>query len=244
MVFICGGLGIILHLAWLACLFFIMDEQSVPVHSVPVSDTVHLHLPVPELSDVAAMVQSTDALVQDILMSRSVHSALLNVFRNVPPPILPLHWSGPLRLRVWMLSSRLWIRSFQVRSRLAWSCPALRAHPCRSPRLTRRILSGSHRWTGAMSPLRRGTRRGPILGIYCQVLRGRLHWLMLRLLLWTYLHCALAGYFLIPARPGPCRLRHRSLRRHKWTAFFLHSIRPRFQMHPPFWVSPWRDLLH
>ena len=25
MVFICGGLGIILHLAWLACLFFIMD---------------------------------------------------------------------------------------------------------------------------------------------------------------------------------------------------------------------------
>ena len=65
MVFICGGLGIILHLAWLACLFFIMDEQSVPVHSVPVSDTVHLHLPVPELSDMATMVQSTDALVQD-----------------------------------------------------------------------------------------------------------------------------------------------------------------------------------
>ena len=65
MVFICGGLGIILHLAWLACLFFIMDEQSVPVHSVPVSDTVHLHLPVPELSDTATTMQSTDALVQD-----------------------------------------------------------------------------------------------------------------------------------------------------------------------------------
>ena len=65
MVFIGGGLGIILHLAWLACLFFIMDEQSVPVHSVPVSDTVHLHLPVPELSDMATTVQSTGALVQD-----------------------------------------------------------------------------------------------------------------------------------------------------------------------------------
>ena len=65
MVFTGGGLGIILHLAWLACLFFIMAEQSVPVHSVPVSDTVHLHLPVPELSDMATTVQSTGALVQD-----------------------------------------------------------------------------------------------------------------------------------------------------------------------------------
>ena len=65
MVFICGGLGIILHLAWLACLFFIMDEQSVPVHSVPVSDTVHLPLPVPETSDIATMVQPTCTLVQE-----------------------------------------------------------------------------------------------------------------------------------------------------------------------------------
>ena len=65
MVFICGGLGIILHLAWLACLFFMMDEQSVPVHSVPVSDTVHLPLPVPETSDIATMVQPTCTLVQE-----------------------------------------------------------------------------------------------------------------------------------------------------------------------------------
>lgn len=33
-----SGLGIILHLAFLAQLLFIMDEQSVPVHSVPASD--------------------------------------------------------------------------------------------------------------------------------------------------------------------------------------------------------------
>ena len=32
MVFICGGLGIILHLAWLACLFFIMDEHHGAVY--------------------------------------------------------------------------------------------------------------------------------------------------------------------------------------------------------------------
>ena len=65
MVFICGGLGIILHLAWLACLFFIMDEQSVPVHSVPVSNTVHLPLPVPETTPIATMVQPTCTLVQE-----------------------------------------------------------------------------------------------------------------------------------------------------------------------------------
>ena len=65
MVFICGGLGIILHLAWLACLFFIMDEQSVPVHSVPVSNTVHLPLPVPETTPSATMVQPTCTLVQE-----------------------------------------------------------------------------------------------------------------------------------------------------------------------------------
>ena len=65
MVFICGGLGIILHLAWVACLFFIMDEQSVPVHSVPVSDTVHLPLPVPETTAIATMVQPTCTLVQE-----------------------------------------------------------------------------------------------------------------------------------------------------------------------------------
>ena len=42
-----------------------MDEQSVPVHSVPVSDTVHLPLPVPETSDIATTVQPTCTLVQE-----------------------------------------------------------------------------------------------------------------------------------------------------------------------------------
>ena len=173
MVFICGVLGIILHLAWLACLFFIMDEQSVPVHSVPVSNTVHLPLPVPETTAIAPMVQPTCTLVQEheIRLPAACTVHCQTFFRNGFPPSLPLHWSSPLRLQLWMLSSRLWIRSFQVQTRLAFSSPALRAHSCRLLHLTMRILSGLHRWTGLMSLLRRGTRRGPILGICCQVLR-------------------------------------------------------------------------
>ena len=71
MVVICSSLGIILHLAWRACLFFIMDEPSVPVHSVPVSDiltlpaAVHVSSPVPETTCPAETSQSAFVTVQD-----------------------------------------------------------------------------------------------------------------------------------------------------------------------------------
>ena len=71
MVSFCGGLGFILHLVFFAQLLFIMDEQSVPVHSVPVSDSlaspaaVHVPSPVAETDCITATCPPTDIAVQE-----------------------------------------------------------------------------------------------------------------------------------------------------------------------------------
>ena len=240
MVFICSGLGIILQLALLACLFFIMDEQSVPVHSVPVNDAstfptaVHLPLPVPETACIATTVEPTGTMGQEhdsdcpqraqcIVkrfqkrsstqlsppLEQSASPSSVEVFQQAVDAFI----SGTDSASIQPLSPEgsLQPPSPSYDADFEWVASVARSDEPASSGDT----SGASSWhllsgNSGTSP----SVNGAVSEMELSPLR--------------------TGYILMPARPGPCRLQLRLLRRRRWKACFLHSFRPRFQIHPPF----------